>query len=185
MARDKEAVRLELLALRCRRGDARAFEELVREWEGRLFYYVRRLVATEEDAWDVLQQTWLRVYKSVGSLRQPERLPVWLYQVARCAAISHRRGRLRNEAHEESLDDPPDPTAEDDLDLLDRCEQVHVGLERLSPAHREILTLFFLEDLSLEQIAEVLEIPPGTAKSRLHYAKRALREILEREEDHR
>lgn len=182
MARDKEAVRLELLALRCRRGDARAFEELVREWEGRLFYYVRRLVATEEDAWDVLQQTWIRVYRGVGSLQQPERLPVWLYQVARCAAISHRRGRRLADAHEEQFDDPPDPAGDDDLDLLDRCEQVHVGLGRLSPPHREVLTLFFLEDLSLEQIAEVLEIPPGTAKSRLHYARRALREVLEREE---
>jgi RNA polymerase sigma-70 factor (ECF subfamily) len=63
------------------------------------------------------------------------------------------------------------------------AEQVHRALSRISLAHREALTLYFLEDLSLEQMAEVLAIPVGTVKSRLCYAKRALRAVLERKED--
>jgi hypothetical protein len=59
---------LELLVLRCKRGDRAAFDEMVRQWEGRLFYYVRRLVAAEEDAWDVLQQTWINVFRDIKSL---------------------------------------------------------------------------------------------------------------------
>ena len=66
---------------------------------------------------------------------------------------------------------------------LEDAEQVHYGLGRISLPHREILTLFFLQDLSLEEIADVLGIPFGTVKSRLHYARRALKAVLEKEED--
>ena len=65
---------------------------------------------------------------------------------------------------------------------LDDAEQVHYGLRRISLPHREILTLFFLQDLSVEEIADVVGIPFGTVKSRLYYAKRALRTVLEKEE---
>ena len=71
MLRDKQVILQELLVLRCKRGERQAFDELVRQWEGRLLYYVRRLVATEEDAWDVMQETWLRVYKGIRSLDSP------------------------------------------------------------------------------------------------------------------
>jgi DNA-directed RNA polymerase specialized sigma24 family protein len=97
LPRDKQAILQELLVLRCQRGESRAFDELVRLWEERLFYYIRRLVGTEEDAWDVLQQTWLRVFKGIKTLRDRDRLPVWLYQLARSAVLSHWRGHYRPE----------------------------------------------------------------------------------------
>ena len=74
-------------------------------------------------------------------------------------------------------------TAPVEDDHFDNAEQVHHGLSRLSLSHREVLTLHFLEDLSLERMAEVLDVPPGTVKSRLYYAKRALRAVLDQEED--
>ena len=72
---------------------------------------------------------------------------------------------------------------EDDAQNLsfDNAEQVHYGLSKISFPHREALTLFFLQDLTLEQIAEVLNISIGTVKSRLHYAKHALKEVLAKE----
>jgi RNA polymerase sigma-70 factor (ECF subfamily) len=69
--RTAEAIYEELLALRCRRGEKAALEELVRAWEKRLFYFIRRLVDSEADAWDVLQQTWVRVLSGIGALREP------------------------------------------------------------------------------------------------------------------
>ena len=69
MPRDKDTVARELLALRCRRGDRAALEELIRTWELRLLYFIRRIVRDEADAWDVLQQTWLRV---LGGIDQPD-----------------------------------------------------------------------------------------------------------------
>lgn len=183
MARDKQAILLEILVLRCKRGEKPAFDELIRQWEGRLLYYVRRLVGTEEDAWDVLQQTWIKVLRGIKTLDDPQRLPAWLYQIARRTAASHWRKHYREEGR---MDDHADlaelADAEEGWQFED-AEQVHRALSRISLAHREALTLYFLEDLSLEQMAEVLAIPVGTVKSRLCYAKRALRAVLERKED--
>lgn len=72
MPRDREAVARELLAVRCRRGDRAALEELIRTWEGRLLYFIRRLVRDEADAWDVLQKTWVKVLAGIGSLEDPQ-----------------------------------------------------------------------------------------------------------------
>jgi len=181
LPRDKDAVARELLALRCRRGDRAALEELIRTWELRLLYFIRRLVRDEADAWDVLQETWVRVLRGIGSLSEPESLTPWLYRVARNTALSHVRS---SEPPHESLDDHADALAGDPvagpLDFAD-AEQVHRGLLALSLAHREVLTLFFLEDLSVDEVATVLGVPPGTVKSRLHYAKRALRKVIAEE----
>ena len=73
--------------------------------------------------------------------------------------------------------------AAEEAEPFEDAEQVHRALGRISVAHREVLTLFFLEDLSQEQMAEVLGIPLGTVKSRLSYAKRAIRAAIESEED--
>jgi RNA polymerase sigma-70 factor (ECF subfamily) len=181
LPRDKDAVARELLALRCRRGDRAALEELIRTWERRLLYFVRRLVRDEADAWDVLQKTWVRVLNGIGSLSDPRSLVPWLYRVARNTALSHVRSR---EPPHESLADYPDACAGDPAGgppEFEDAEQVHRGLLALSLPHREVLTLFFLEDLSVEEVAAVLGVPPGTVKSRLHYAKRALRKAIEGE----
>jgi RNA polymerase sigma factor (sigma-70 family) len=184
LPRDKQAILRELLVLRCKRGERQAFDELVRQWEGRLLYYVRRLVATEEDAWDVLQQVWIKVFKGIKSLDAPQRLPAWLYQIARCTAVSHWRGHYRTQARMEDNSELQELAGAEESFPLEDAELVHHALGRISLAHREVLTLYFLEDLSLEEMAEVLDIPLGTVKSRLCYAKRALRAALEREEGH-
>jgi len=180
--RDKKAIYYELLVLRCRQRRQDALEELIRTWERPLLYYVRRLVGNEEDAWQVLQETWLKVFQGLARLREPEKLPVWLYRIARNVAVSHLRVRhLERPLFE--YDDGAQGSNSDDAHLtLDNAERIHYGLGRISLAHREILTLFFLQDLSLAQIASVLDIPVGTVKSRLHHAKRALKAVLEQEE---
>jgi RNA polymerase sigma factor (sigma-70 family) len=178
---DKESIYYELLVLRCRRGEKEALEELIHNWERRLFYYVRRLIDNEQDAWDILQEIWLKVIRGIKSLREPRSLPAWLYRIARNTAMSHFRTQhskfvLINENENTSYN-------EEDNKLLhfENAQQVHYGLGQISINHREILTLYFLQDLSLEEIAEVLEVPLGTVKSRLHYAKSALRTVLEKE----
>jgi RNA polymerase sigma-70 factor (ECF subfamily) len=181
LPRDKDAVARELLALRCRRGDRAALEELIRTWELRLLYFIRRLVRDETDAWDVFQETWVRVLRGIGSLSEPGSLAPWLYRVARNTALRHAQSSA---PPHESLEDHPDALASDpgadSLDFTD-AEQVHRGLLALSLPHREVLTLFFLEDLSVEEVATVLGVPAGTVKSRLHYAKRALRKAIAEE----
>jgi RNA polymerase sigma-70 factor, ECF subfamily len=177
---EKERIYAELLALRCRRKEKGAFEELVRTWERRLFYYIRRLVPDEQDAWDILQETWVGVIGGIGRLRDPSGLAAWLYSVARRRVLDHyRESYSRQTADEEEIgpiEDLPDlsPRPED-------AERVHRALEQLSIPHREAITLHFLEGFSIDEIADIVGIAPGTVKSRLHYARRALRSVLERE----
>ncbi len=182
MITNKESIYYELLILRCRRGEKNALEELIHNWERRLFYYVRRLVDNEQDAWDILQEMWLKVIQGIKLLRKPHSLPAWLYRIARNTAISHLRSQhsklvLINENENTSYVEENDENFR-----FEDAEQVHYGLSRISLPHREVLTLYFLQDLSLEEIADVLDVPLGTIKSRLHYAKSALRAVLEKEE---
>jgi RNA polymerase sigma factor (sigma-70 family) len=180
--RTADAIYQELLALRCRRGETAALEELVRTWERRLLYFIRRLVDREQDAWDVLQQTWLRVLPGLGGLREPRSLGPWLYRVARRAAFDHGQVRanyrrfLKDYQAAVAGEEAPDRPA------FETAEQLHWGLVQLPMPHREALSLFYLEDFSIDEIAQILEVPPGTVKSRLHHAKKALRAVLGKEE---
>lgn len=179
---EKERIYSELLVLRCRRKDRAAFEELIRCWDMKLYYFIRRLVTDEEDAWGILQETWVKVLQGIGSLKNPGSLAAWLYSIARHSAMDHWRKHYAigqtAEAEEEALMEIPENNTRD----FDDAERVHRGLDRISLAHREVLTLFFLEDFSIDEIASILNVSPGTVKSRLHYAKRALRLVLEKEE---
>jgi RNA polymerase sigma-70 factor (ECF subfamily) len=179
---EKQAIYYELLAIRCRRGQREALEELVRGWEKRLFYYIRRLIDDEQTAWQVLQETWLKVLQGIKKLREPRKLPAWLYTIARRTALSHLRSKYSKQALLEADENISGLEDRDSALEFDNAEQVHYGLGRISLPHREVLTLFFLQDLSTEEVAEVLNIPAGTVKSRLHFAKRALRSVLEMEE---
>ncbi len=172
--------RLEALLRRCRAGDREALEEVIRRWERQVFYYVRRLVTDEADAWDVMQQTWARVICGIGRVRDAEKLVPWIYTVARHAALSHRASALARERwvdREASVEELAD-IEKQEADWT--AEEVHLGLASLPAHQREALTLFFLQDLSIEQMADVLGVAQGTVKSRLFYAKKALRESLEK-----
>jgi RNA polymerase sigma-70 factor, ECF subfamily len=176
---DKEAIYCELLVLRCRRGDRGAWRDMIDHWERRLFYFIRRIVDDEQDAWDVLQQTWMAAYQGMGGIRDSRALPKWLYQTARNLALMQRRRKHPQEAPQ-AADEGEAPTCGDDNGVpFEDADRVHQALDQLALAHREVLTMYFLRDLSVLEIAEVVGVRPGTIKSRLHYAKRALRKLLE------
>lgn len=181
---EKQAIYCELLVLRCRRGQKDALEELVSSWEKRLFYYIRRLVEDEQESWQILQETWVKVLQGIAKLREPRKLPAWLYSIARKTALSHLRAKYTEQALFKNHEDASS-TGNCDSDLaFDDAEQVHYGLGKLSLQHRDVLTLFFLRDLTVQEIAQVLDVPDGTVKSRLFYAKRDLRTVLEKEAGH-
>jgi RNA polymerase sigma-70 factor (ECF subfamily) len=169
---------LQALVRRCQRGERAALEELFRRFQPRLRYYVRRLHTNGDQADDVLQEVWGRVVRQIGSLRDRRAFVAWLYRIARNEVYSRARTRdpfveLTDEHLELVADDEPAFSPEE-------AARVHDALDRLRPEQREILTLCFLEELPHRQIAGILGIPPGTVKSRLHHAKRALRQELER-----
>lgn len=178
MNTEKDRIVSELLLIRYLRGDTSAFDELVKHWQGRLFYYVMRLVSDEEDAWDALQDTWIAVARNAGKLSKPHSLVPWLYKIARNKAID--RLKTRYDVQTVSMD-CDDLAADSGLESFENAELVHEALEKLSLPHREVLTLYFLRDLTMEEISQVLAVASGTIKSRLHFAKKALRAVLEEE----
>ena len=172
----------ELLAIRAKRGDKEAFEEIVRTFERPMFYYVRRLLESDEDAWDVLQETWVKAYRGLRSLRETKRFRIWLYTIAHRTVMSHYRAAYRNEA---VLDEAFGPEAAAEADATpnpEDAERVHLALAQLDPDFRAVLTLRFLEHLSVDESAEIIGVPTGTVKSRLFHAKKALKKILSRED---
>jgi len=167
-----------------RRGDDKAFEEIVREFERPIFYYVRRLVETEQDAWDIVQEIWIKAFRGIGSLRETKRFRIWLYRIAHCTAMSHHRAAYRNHAVADEVFDPEAAIEADSTPHPEDAERVHLALGRLDPNFREVLTLRFLEDLSIDETAEIIGVATGTVKSRLFHAKQALKKILSREDEY-
>lgn len=178
---EKQAIYYELLVLRCSRGQKDAIEELVENWERRLFYYIHRLIEDEQDAWAILQEVWIKVIQNIKKVREPRKLPVWLYSVARQTVISHLRKKYSRQILYQEKENASNIEDCNTQYAFDNAEQVHYGLSRISLQQRDVLTLFFLRDLPIEEIAEVLNIPTGTVKSRIYYAKKALKEVLEKE----
>ncbi len=183
MPDDKQMLESALLATRWQRGDRTAFEGIVKLWEQSLFYYLRRLAVSEADAWELLQETWLKVFRSLKSVWDPMALPAFLYTTARNTAISRLRGTKLDEQID-AANNGSETHAADEVTAFDNAEQVHQALDQLPILQREALTLFFLQDLSLEEMSMLLGVPVGTVKSRLHYAKSGMRRILTQGDNH-
>jgi len=172
----------QVLVFRCQGGDEEAFTLLHERYCGSLKYYVRRLVDSEAAADDVLQTAWMKVLRGIKKLRRLDTFPVWLYRIARNEALQAIR-RERKWVELSEIDEPVDTDEGSDEMLLGiDASRLHGALGKLTALHREVLVLKFLEDMSYEEMGEVIGCNPGTVKSRIHYAKKSLRRALEGEE---
>ena len=160
--------------------DLAAFHELVSLYQGRLTYYVRRLIGCTHETEDVVQELWIVVYRRLATLRTPEAFRVWLFKIAHDVAVSYLRRVSRvPEPMSSEIEHSDVIDSWDEFEAMENAELVHRTLESLSHEHREVLTLRFLEQMELSDIAEVVGCVTGTVKSRLHYAKAALRKQIE------
>ena len=172
----------EALIRRAANGDAEAFDALARDRIDRLYAIAVRILRDPHDAEDAVQQALWTAWGDLPGLRDPARFDAWLYRllVRRCyrAARNRRRRdivvRLVPEAH-----DLPDRTADDvaERDALERA------FATLSTEQRAVMVLHHYLGLDLREVAELLEIPHGTARSRAHYAMGRLRDVLVVDED--
>jgi RNA polymerase sigma factor (sigma-70 family) len=167
-----------ILAVRCQLADRQAWDELVRRWHPRLWRFVVGMLTDRASAEDVLQNVWLRVIRSLVRLRDPEKLSPWLYGIARAAIADRLREQYRRPTEGE-VGEIPD--SDSNLNAVDVADSLRAGLKLLHPADREVVVLYYLEERSLEEVAEISNIPPGTVKSRLHRARRVIRENLDKE----
>ena len=172
-----ERLHEQLLVLRCQAGDEDAFEELVARYHPRLRYYLRRILPRTDHADDVLQEVWLAVFRALPRLADPSALAAWLYRIARDKASVQWRGRPPERLLDVS--DLVEEPSQDNEFRQEDAQEIHASLDQLTPEQREILVLRFLEDMTYEQIAKVTGCPVGTVRSRLYYAKSALRQAIE------
>jgi RNA polymerase sigma-70 factor (ECF subfamily) len=168
----------QLLLLRCQMGDKDAFEELIERYERPLRYFINRLLENSELTEDIFQDTWLTVISRIYSLREIDSFPAWLYRIARNKVYQQHRTKKTKLELDENIAIEND--AEDDDFSIEDAAKVHKRLKELPPEFREVLMLRFLEQMSYEQISQVLNCKLGTVRSRLHYAKIALKKELEK-----
>ena len=172
-----------ILVLKCQRRDEKSFREIVNRWEPRLYYYLRRIVENENDVWDILQETWLAVFQNIRKLQHPLKFPAWLYQISHNKAVSLLR--KENRYVQMKVEQIADYRENNNriIAVKERPELVHKLLGKLKLSHREVLTLYFLEGFSINEMAQIIGVSEGTVKSRLYYAKHKLQEVLKGAKD--
>jgi RNA polymerase sigma-70 factor, ECF subfamily len=174
----KDRVLFEWLALRCQAGDADALADLIAVMERPLLYYATSVTGNQDTALDVLQDVWIKVLRGIRKLKDPGSLKPWLYAITHGVAVDRvRRNYKRDKAEQTQIDDSLN--AEEPSFDNDDAAAIHDALARLGVKHREVLVLHFLQDLSILEIADVVGCSEGTIKSRIHYAKRQMKQILE------
>ena len=135
----------------------------------------------DEAAWDVVQESWAAVAKGLQGLRDPGAFRSWIYTIATRAATNRlRRLRPEHPSPSEALDEHPAPEFTDDLERGEAVLLLRRAIARLPRESQVLIQLFYVEELSVRELARVLDVPVGTVKSRLHQARTKLKEILER-----
>jgi RNA polymerase sigma-70 factor (ECF subfamily) len=177
MTDDADRLYERILVLRSQARDEAAFEEIVARYTPRLRYYLRKMLGGVQSTEDALQEVWLDAFRGITRLAEPVAFPAWIYRLARDRAFRVLRRRR-----------PCLPL--EDFDLVDEgddagafsvedAKRIHDALDALIPEHREVLMLRFIEEMSYEEIAGIVGCRLGTVRSRLHYAKIALRRVIE------
>lgn len=169
------------------KGDQSAFEALVTRYEKQVYHQALRLLANPEDAADVTQEVFLKVWRSLPTFQGDSSFATWLYRLTDNAAIDLLR-REKKRRGDASLDDEeyqwdstladPDSSPEKKLERQELRRSVAEGLKKLSEEHRRVLVLREINGLSYEEIAGILDLTTGTVKSRIARARTALAKLL-------
>jgi RNA polymerase sigma-70 factor, ECF subfamily len=168
-------------------GDDEAFDHIVKRWERRIYNLAWRMVGNREDAQDIVQETFLSVFKSIKGLRDPGNFQTWLYQIA----LNHCRARWKHRAINRRDDVATDQLEEKDYfagaltvehgaGKLEQVDIIKKALAGLSEDHRTAIVLKEYLGLSLEEVASVMKCPLSTAKSRLYHGLQEVQRNLKR-----
>ena len=181
------------LVPRLQRGDAEAFEELVRCYAGRLLRVARRFLSSEEDARDAVQEAFIAAFKSIGGFASTAQLSTWLHRIVVNACLMTLRTRrrkpeedidlylprFREDGHQVESSVPWCESAETRFQRQELCALVRRSIDQLPDSYRSVLLLRDIEEISTEEAASILGLTANAVKIRLHRARQALRAILD------
>ena len=181
----------ELLIRRAQRGDADAFEQLLLEHQKNVYNLCYRMAGNPDDAMDLSQETFLRAWRCLDQYQFASAFSTWLYRLCSNICIDFLRRRRRQQTVPLTFEDAdgeeqtyavPDaqPLPEEQVELKLTREILQAAMAQLLPEHRAVLQLRVVNEMSYEQIADVLDIQIGTVMSRLSRARNQLKKILER-----
>lgn len=173
-------------------GDVAAFDRLIEKYRQRVYGIVYNMTSNREDAADLTQDAFIKAFQSIHRFGGQSSFFTWLYRIAVNSALSHlRKARLRSFFSLERIDSE-EPVSKEIIEALtdktgvDRDayvrelqEKLNDAMQKLSIKHRTVVTLFEIDGLSHQEIAEVMECSVGTVRSRLHYAKQLLQSELQ------
>jgi len=178
------------LVEQCRNGKAEAFQALVERYQDRVYNTAYRMVGLEEDARDIVQDAFLKAYENLGRFRGESGFYTWVFRIAVNLCLSHRRkaqrlrlviptddpeGLLAQGGHQaQSLVSPPEAA----MEAVETERRVSESLLHLDTDHRAAVVLRDIEGLDYQTISSILDVPPGTVKSRIHRARMMLRDQL-------
>ena len=170
-------------------GQTAAFGILVRKYQNRLFNSMVHFLRNQSDAEDVVQDAFLLALRKLDSFQGNSQFYTWLFRIARNTAISKMRRKkptvsLDSTQSDQRLDFPDDgPAVSDEMERRERQTGLMRAMDMLSSEHREILILREMEEQNYDTISEILDLPVGTVRSRLHRARSQLKELLIKNED--
>ena len=171
----------ELLVFKSKNGNEKAFEALFRIWNPKVFGFAYQFTHDKEAAREITQETWLGVIKNFKKLKQESLFPIWIYRITQKKAADWMRQKYKHKHEEEEKLEVqqttiiPAETVESHENIL---THIRSEIAKMSANDRVILTLFYLENYDMEEISVILEIPKGTVKSRLHFAREKLKEVI-------
>ncbi|HUW18709.1 MAG TPA: RNA polymerase sigma factor [Sedimentisphaerales bacterium] len=173
MPDERSDIEDQLLVMDAQDGDTRAMEKLVSRWQKRLWQYAYRLTGSTDGAWDVTQESWLGIIKGLRKLHDAVDFKAWAYRITTNKTIDWiNKSRAVRRVSIEDIQDPQQKQKKD--------TGAKELLKKLDMKKRLVLSLYYFEQLSVPEISAALNIPTGTVKSRLHNARKELKELWQK-----
>lgn len=181
MKRSSDHIFDELLVIRCQDKDQQAYALLWKRWQPRILKWSFDFIKDSDLAVEIAQESWVSIYKGIGKLKDPSLFRFWAYKIVQRRSADLIRKEQRNRASLEQVKTEAKVAAETSESSADKQDEVELMLEAiktLPDEHQRILRLFYLEKLPVKVLAQALELPIGTVKSRLFYAREQLKKKL-------
>ncbi len=160
----------EILVMDCQSGSVKALDILVSRWQKRLWCYAYNLTGNSEAAWDITQESWLGIIKGLRKLHDPAKFRSWAYRITTNKSIDWmKKTKSVKQISIEEIEEQQSSQKKD--------TGVKELLEKLDMRKKVVLSLYYFEQLSVPEISAALKIPKGTVKSRLHSARKELKEL--------
>jgi RNA polymerase sigma-70 factor (ECF subfamily) len=178
------------LATLARKGDRAAFEELVDLYKDKIFHLAYRMLHSRHEAEEIVQETYLRVFTNLDKYDENQKFSTWIYRIGTNLCIDRLRKRKASYSLDAEINDGEgtdwysllpslDDTPDEQVALSETQEEIRKSIELLPEKYKSVVILRYLQDLSLQEISEVLSMPVTTIKTRLHRGREYLRKKLE------